>query len=49
MANVVILKMMPDANLRAYINIYNMVGACGALLFFLIYQFLFLPLKFYNL
>ena len=36
-ANVVILKMMPDANLRAYINIYNMVGACGALLFFLIY------------
>jgi hypothetical protein len=29
--------MMPDANLRAYINIYNLVGACGALVFFLIY------------
>ena len=29
--------MMPDDKLRDYINIYNMVGAFGALAFFLIY------------
>lgn len=28
---------MPDENLRAYINIYTILGGCGALAFFLIY------------
>jgi hypothetical protein len=36
-ANLIIIKMMPDDKLRDYINIYNMVGAFGALAFFLIY------------
>jgi len=38
LANLVIIKMMPDENLRAYINIYTIVGGCGALAFFLIYS-----------
>lgn len=37
-ANLVIVKMMPNENLRAYINIYNIVGGCGALAFFVIYS-----------
>ena len=38
LANLVIIKMMPDENLRHYINIYTIVGGCGALAFFLMYS-----------
>lgn len=38
LANLVIIKMMPDGNLRPYINIYTIVGGCGALAFFLMYS-----------
>lgn len=38
LANLAIVAMMPDGNLRPYINIYTIVGGCGALAFFLIYS-----------
>lgn len=38
LANIVIIKTMPDGSLRSYINIYTSVGGCGALVFFLMYS-----------
>lgn len=38
LANLLIIKMMPDKSIRIYINAYTIVGGCGALFFFLLYS-----------
>lgn len=38
LANLAVIVSMPDENIRNYINIYNIVGGCSALVFFLLFS-----------
>jgi hypothetical protein len=38
LANLIIIKIIPDEKLLGYINLYTIVGGCSALTFFLIYS-----------